>query len=63
MALFLGEEVTTICDDETEITGAGAVDARPVDLVHYAMAQREPDPVARREGGADAALRAGRPSR
>jgi hypothetical protein len=43
VALLLGEEAGTVGDDEAEVTGAGLIDARIVDLVEDAVAEREPD--------------------
>ena len=49
-------------DDETEIAGARVIDARVVDLVEDAVAQREPDATVATDGSADAAFRARRPA-
>ena len=61
VALLLREEAASIGDDETEIPRAGLVDARIVDLVQNAVAQREPHLTPCRKGRADAALGAGGP--
>ena len=63
IALFLGEIVAPIGDDEAEIAGAGVVDAGIIDLVEDAVAEGEPDPALGRERGADAALGARGPAR
>ena len=63
VALFLGEIAVRAGDDEAEIAGTGGVDARPVDLVQDAVAEREPDAAGGGAGGSDAGLGARRPAR
>jgi len=63
VTLLLGEKAVRPADDQAEIAGAGVVDARIVDLVEDAVADREPDAAGRRERGADAALGARGPAR
>ena len=63
VALLLGEEAIAVGDDQAEVARARLIDARIVDLVQDAVAEREPDAADRRQRGADAALRAGGPAR
>ena len=37
MALFFGEVAVTVSNDESEIAGAGLIDARKIDLVENAV--------------------------
>ena len=63
IALLLGEEALPVGDDEAEIPRARVIDARIVDLVQDAVAEREPDLALRGESRAHAALRARGPAR
>ncbi len=63
VALLLGEIAVRGGDEEAEVARAGGIDARIVDLVEDAVAEREPQPARRRAGGADAHLGARRPAR
>ena len=63
VALLLGEEVGAVGDDQPEVARAGHVDARVVDLVQDAVADREPDAALVAGRGPDAALGARRPAR
>src|SRR6267378_5317618 len=56
IALFLGKEPLSVGYDETEVSRAGLIDARMVNLIQNAMAQREPHPAARGECRAHATL-------
>ena len=62
VALLLGEEAIVAGDDQAEVARAGLIDARIVDLVQDAVAEREPDAADRGQRGADTALRAGGPA-
>jgi hypothetical protein len=42
MAFLLGEELTTVGDNEAEVAGARLVHAGKIDLIENAMAQRKP---------------------
>ena len=63
MPLFLGAVRRAVGHDQSEIARARRVDARVVDFVEDAVAEREPDATRRAERGADAALGARGPAR
>ena len=63
VAFLLGEVRLAVGDDQAEIARARRVDAGIVDFVEDPVAQCEPHVARRAERGADAALRAGGPSR
>ena len=63
VTLLLRDKRTGVGDHEAEITQAGLIESRVVDLVQDAVAEREPDAARGSEGCADAALSAGRPPR
>lgn len=63
IALFFREIEAGAGDDQSHVSGAGAVEAGIIDLVEDAVADREPDRAGRRKRGSDAALGARRPAR
>src|ERR1700722_4062794 len=63
VALFLGEEITAVGDNESQVAGAGLVDARKINFVENAVAQGEPDLAVVMERSSDAGLGAGGPGR
>jgi hypothetical protein len=56
VALFFGEEIAAVGDDESQVAGAGLVDAGKVDFVEDAVTQGEPDFAVLVEGRTDADL-------
>ena len=63
IALLFGKEVEAVGDDQSQVASAGLIDARKVDLVKDAVADREPDFTVLVEGSADAGLGARGPAR
>ena len=63
MALLLRQESPGAGHDQAQIADAGLVIAGIVDFVEDAVAEGEPDPAAREQGGAHPALGAGGPAR
>src|SRR6185437_10480875 len=61
-ALLFGEIAVAVGDDEAEVARAGLIDARIIDLVEDAMADREPDTAHPAERRADPALGARGPA-
>lgn len=63
VALFFGEEVASVGDEETEVTGAGLIDPRKIDFVQDAVTNGEPDLTVLVQGCASAGFGAGGPAR
>ena len=63
VALFLVAKCFPIADEELKVARVWLVDARIVNLVDDAVAEREPEPATRMIGRAKAFFRAGSPAR
>lgn len=63
ISLFFREERFAVRDDETQVTGARAIDPRVIHLVQDAVAQGEPHAALAAGGGADTGLDTGCPAR
>lgn len=61
IAFFLGEKLRAVGDDQPHVADAGLINARVINLVKNAVAQREPDMALVAECRAHAGLGAGMP--
>ena len=63
VALFFGEKTLAVGDEQAHVSGTSHIDAREINFIEDAVAQREPYATAAIQRGANAALGARRPAR